>query len=181
MISLNQMKDLQIKKLIEGEKKRQKEVINLIASENYVSKDVLEALGSEFTNKYAEGYPGKRYYGGQKFADQVELMAQKRALKLFKLSSTKWAVNVQPLSGSPANVAVYVGLVPKDGKVMGMSLDHGGHLTHGYKVSASGKFWQQVPFGVNKETERIDYEEIKKIAMRDMPSTDPSYSGIMHE
>ncbi len=163
------MKDTQIKKLIDAEKKRQKSVINLIASENYVSKDVLEALGSELTNKYAEGYPGKRYYGGQVYVDQIEELAQARALKLFGLSSKKWHVNVQPLSGSPANLAVYVGLVPKEGKIMGMSLDHGGHLTHGHKVSATGKFWQQVPFGVDPVTEVINYEEIKKIAQQEKP------------
>jgi glycine hydroxymethyltransferase len=163
------MKDTQIKKLIDAEKKRQKSVINLIASENYVSKDVLEALGSELTNKYAEGYPGKRYYGGQVYVDQVEELAQERALKLFNLSPKKWHVNVQPLSGSPANLAVYVGLVPKEGKIMGMSLDHGGHLTHGHKVSATGKFWQQVPYGVDSVTEVIDYDEIKKIAEKEKP------------
>src|SRR3954471_18835572 len=100
------MKDKEIEKLIGGEKKRQKDVISLIASENYVSDDVLKALGSELTNKYAEGYPGKRYYGGQVFIDQIEELARQRALKLFKLSPSKWHVNVQPLSGSPANVAV---------------------------------------------------------------------------
>lgn len=164
------MKDLQIKKLIEAEKGRQKKVINLIASENYVSNDVLEALGSELTNKYAEGYAGKRYYGGQTFVDQIENLAIERALKLFKLSPKKWHVNVQPLSGSPANLAVYVGLVPKEGKIMGMSLDHGGHLTHGHKVSATGKFWTQVPYGVSPEDEKIDYAEIEKIALAEKPN-----------
>lgn len=163
------MKDTQIKKLIEGEKIRQKKVINLIASENYVSCDVLEALGSELTNKYSEGYPGKRYYGGQLYADQVEELCQARALKLFGLTNKKWHVNVQPLSGSPANLAVYVGLVPQGGKIMGMSLDHGGHLTHGHKVSATGKFWVQVPYGVDKITEKINYEEIKKLAEAEKP------------
>ncbi len=163
------MKDTQIKKLIDAEKKRQKSVINLIASENYVSKDVLEALGSELTNKYAEGYPGKRYYGGQTFVDKIEDLAKERALKLFGLTS-KWSVNVQPLSGSPANLAVYLGLVPKDSKIMGMSLDHGGHLTHGHKVSATGKFWEQVAYGVDKDTEQINYEEIKQIAEKEKPN-----------
>ncbi len=164
------MKDTEIKKLIEGEKKRQKEVTNLIASENYVSADVLKALGSELTNKYAEGYSGKRYYGGQKFVDKIEDLAQKRALKLFKLKPSLWHVNVQPLSGSPANVAVYSALVPKEGKIMGMALDNGGHLTHGHKVSITGKFWVQVPFGVHKDTEVLDYEEIKKIAVENKPA-----------
>ena len=106
------MRDTQIKKLIDAEKKRQKKVINLIASENYVSKDVLEALGSELTNKYAEGYPGKRYYGGNEIIDKVENLCKERALKLFGLAPEKWAVNVQPLSGSPANLAVYLALLP---------------------------------------------------------------------
>lgn len=164
------MKDKEIESLIKGEKQRQKEVTSLIASENYVSEDVLKALGSELTNKYAEGYPGKRYYGGQKFTDKIELLAQKRALKLFKLSPEKWHVNVQPLSGSPANVAVYSALVPKEGKIMGMSLDNGGHLTHGHKVSITGKFWVQVPYGVHQETEMLDYDQIKKIAVENKPS-----------
>ena len=164
------MKDRQIKKLIDAEKKRQKSVINLIASENYVSKDVLEALGSELTNKYAEGYPGARYYGGNEVMDKIENLAKARALKLFNLSSNEWSVNVQPLSGSPANIAVYLALVPQGGKIMGMSLAHGGHLTHGHKVSASGKFWVQVPYGVNQKTEMLDYEELKQIAEREKPN-----------
>ncbi|MEN9649152.1 MAG: hypothetical protein RL094_119 [Candidatus Parcubacteria bacterium] len=164
------MKDVQIKKLIDAEKARQKKVINLIASENYVSKDVLEALGSELTNKYAEGYSHKRYYGGQTFIDKIEDLARDRALKLFGLSADKWHVNSQPHSGSPANLAVYLALVPKGGKIMGMSLPHGGHLTHGQKVSITGKMWEQVPFGVNPQTEVIDYEEIKKIALKEKPA-----------
>ncbi|MDQ3076649.1 MAG: serine hydroxymethyltransferase, partial [bacterium] len=164
------MKDKEIEKLIGAEKKRQKEAISLIASENYVSQDVLKALGSELTNKYSEGYPGKRYYGGQTFTDKIELLAQKRALKLFKLSAQKWHVNVQPLSGSPANVAVYTALVPQGGKIMGMTLDNGGHLTHGHKVSITGKFWTQIPFGVDPQTEVIDYDAIKKIATEQKPA-----------
>lgn len=164
------MRDKQIEKLIKAEEGRQKKMISLIASENYVSADVLKALGSRFTNKYSEGYPGHRYYKGQVFTDQVERLCQERALKLFKLSPEKWAVNVQALSGSPANLAVYLALVPTGGKVMGMSLDHGGHLTHGHKVSATGKIWTQVPYGVNKNTEVLDYEEIKKIAVAEKPN-----------
>jgi glycine hydroxymethyltransferase len=164
------MKDKQIKKLIDAEKKRQKKVINLIASENYVSKDVLEALGSELTNKYAEGYPGKRYYGGNEIIDQVERLAMQRALSLFNLTPQGWNVNVQALSGSPANLAVYVALVPQGGKIMGMSLDQGGHLTHGHKVSATGKFWVQVPYGVDKTTEVLNYDELKEIALREKPA-----------
>lgn len=163
------MKDTQINKLMDIEKKRQKKVINLIASENYVSNDVLEALGSELTNKYAEGYAGARYYGGNEVVDKIEVIAKDRALKLFGLSSSKWHVNVQPLSGSPANLAVYVGLVPLGGKIMGMSLQDGGHLTHGHKVSMTGKSWVQVPFGVRGDTEVIDYDELKKLAQKEKP------------
>jgi len=166
------MKDTQIKKLIETERKRQKRALNLIASENYVSKDVLEALGSELTNKYAEGYSGARYYGGNEIADKIENLCKERALKLFirqPADRQKWSVNVQPLSGSPSNLAVYTALVPVGGKIMGMSLAHGGHLTHGHKVSATGKFWTQVPYGVNQKTELLDYEEIKQIALREKP------------
>ncbi len=164
------MKDSPIKKLIEAEKVRQKKAINLIASENYVSKDVLEALGSELTNKYAEGYPGKRYYGGNEIIDKIERLAIERALKLFDLDPAVWHVNVQPLSGSPANLAVYVALVPPGGKIMGMSLTNGGHLTHGHKASATGKFWQQIPYGVNQKTEVLDFNEIKKIALENKPA-----------
>ncbi len=164
------MKDKQIEKLIISEKKRQKGVINLIASENYVSEDVLKALGSELTNKYAEGYSAARYYGGNEFVDKIEDLCKERALKLFGLSYGKWHVNVQALSGSPANVAVYLGLVPVGGKIMGMNLQDGGHLTHGYKVSITGKVWQQVPFGVDSKTETIDYVEIKKLAEKEKPN-----------
>lgn len=164
------MKDTQVAKLIRAEKERQKEVINLIASENFVSRDVLEALGSELTNKYAEGYPHKRYYGGNIIIDSIEELCQKRALTLFGLSPADWHVNVQPLSGSPANFAVYTALVPQGGKIMGMSLVHGGHLTHGHKVSATGKFWQQIPFGVDQKTEVIDYVNLKRIALKHKPN-----------
>lgn len=164
------MKDKQIEKLIKLEEVRQRKMISLIASENYVSDDVLKALGSKFTNKYSEGYPGKRYYKGQTFTDKVEELCRERALKLFGLSKDKWAVNVQALSGSPANLAVYLALVPTGGKVMGMTLSHGGHLTHGHKVSATGKIWTQVPFGVDKDTEVLDYDELKKIAIENKPN-----------
>lgn len=177
--SMVAMKDSQIKKLIDAEKKRQKKVINLIASENYVSKDVLEALGSELTNKYAEGYPAARYYGGNEVIDKVENLCRERALGAFGLSSDTWAVNVQALSGSPANLAVYTALVPprstsgagqEGGKIMGMSLSHGGHLTHGHKVSATGMFWTQVPYGVNPKTEKLDYDDLKALAVREKPN-----------
>lgn len=164
------MKDKSIERLIKAERARQKKVINLIASENYVSREVLAALGSEFNNKYAEGYPGARYYGGNEIVDEVERLCQARALKLYKLSSKKWSVNVQALSGSPANLAVYLALVPLGGKIMGMSLAHGGHLTHGQKVSATGKFFHQVPYGVNHATETLDYDELEKIAQEEKPA-----------
>jgi len=163
------MKDKQVEKLIKAEKIRQKKVVNLIASENYVSKDVLDALGSELTNKYAEGYSGKRYYGGNTVTDKVEDMAIERALKLFKLSPNEWHVNTQALSGSPANLAIYVGLLEKGDKVMGMSLDQGGHLTHGHRVSATGKFWTQIPYGVSKNSEVLDYKNLMEIALREKP------------
>lgn len=164
------MKDKEVRKLIEQERKRQRGVINLIASENYVSRDVLEALGSELTNKYAEGYPGHRYYGGNEISDKVENLCKARALKLFKLSPKKWHVNVQALSGSPANLAVYLALVPPGGSIMGMSLSEGGHLTHGHKVSATGKFWRAVQYGVDPKTERIDYKAVEKLAKREKPN-----------
>lgn len=171
------MKDKQISKLIKDETLRQKKVINLIASENYVSKDVLEALGSIFDNKYAEGYPFARYYGGQVNTDKLETLCQDRALKLFKLKRDKWVVNVQPLSGSPANLAVYLALVPQvglngvgQGKIMGLPLTLGGHLTHGQKVSITGKVWQQVPIPVDVKTEMIDYEKMREDALREKPA-----------
>ena len=164
------MKDKEIEKLIKAEEKRQKSVINLIPSENYVSKDVLTALGSIFDNKYSEGYPNKRYYGGNTLTDKLELLCQKRALQTFKLSSLKWGVNVQPHSGSPANLAVYVALVPLGGKVMGMTLTAGGHLTHGQKVSLTGKVWQQIPYGVDIKTEMLDYKALKVLAMKEKPN-----------
>ena len=164
------MKDKEIEKLIKAEKKRQKSVINLIASENYVSGDVLKALGSELTNKYAEGYAGARYYGGNEISDKIENLCKSRALKLFKLSPKKLHVNVQALSGSPANLAVYLGVVPLGGTIMGMSLTDGGHLTHGHKVSATGKFWKAIQYGVDPKTEQIDYGAIKKMAEKEKPS-----------
>ena len=164
------MQDKQIEKLIKSEAKRQKQVINLIASENYVSRDVLKALGSELTNKYAEGYPGRRYYGGNTIIDKVELLCMERALKLFKLSSNEWHVNVQPLSGSPANFALYAALVPIGGKIMGMKLTSGGHLTHGHPLSMTGKLWVPLQFEVDPKSEVIDYEAIKKIAIEQKPN-----------
>lgn len=163
------MKDIEIADLIKRENERQGNVINLIASENYVSDDVLEALGSKLNNKYAEGYPNARYYGGNEVVDQVELLTQKRALEAFGLNENDWAVNVQALSGSPANLAVYFALVEKGGKIMGMRLDHGGHLTHGHKVSATGTFYESIQYGVDKETELLNFDEIEKIAIDEKP------------
>lgn len=164
------MRDKQIEKLIKEEEKRQKSVINLIASENIVSDDVLKALGSKLTNKYAEGYPGRRYYGGNKVVDKVENLAITRALKLFKLKPSDWHVNVQPLSGSPANLALYTALVPMGGKIMGMKLSSGGHLTHGYPGSMTGKVWKSVQFELDGKTEMIDYDAIKKMAIEEKPN-----------
>ncbi|PJE64750.1 MAG: serine hydroxymethyltransferase [Candidatus Ryanbacteria bacterium CG10_big_fil_rev_8_21_14_0_10_43_42] len=163
------MKDKEIQKLIHAEEKRQKGVINLIPSENYVSADVLEALGSVLNNKYAEGYPHKRYYGGNAVIDDIEVLCQRRALAAFKVNPEKWTVNVQPYSGSPANLAVYLALVPPGEKIMGMELPMGGHLTHGQAVSITGKIWKQVPYGVDKKTERLDYDALQKIAIQEKP------------
>ncbi len=166
------MQDTQVQKLMQDEKARQKKVINLIASENYVSKDVLMALGSELTNKYAEGYSKYRYYGGNEVVDRLDDLCRDRALKLFikkPADREKWGVNIQALSGSPANLAVYLALIPQEGKIMGMMLDHGGHLTHGFKASVTGKLWKHIPYGVNRETEVLDYKELKKIALANKP------------
>jgi len=163
------MKDKAVQKLIDRETRRQREMVNLIASENIVSDDVLAALGSALTNKYAEGYPSRRYYGGNAIIDEVENLAKARALKIFKLSDKKWDVNVQALSGSPANLAVLTALVPHGGKVMGLLLDHGGHLTHGHKASLTGKLWTQVSYGVDQKTEMLDYGALMKIAKAEKP------------
>jgi len=163
------MQDKQVEKLIKAEEKRQKSVINLIASENYVSNDVLKALGSKLTNKYAEGYPGRRYYGGNEIIDKVETLCMERALKLFKLKKEDWHVNVQLLSGSPANFALYSALVPIGGKIMGMKLTSGGHLTHGHPLSMTGKLWKPLQFELDPKTEIIDYDYLKKLAITEKP------------
>ncbi|MBI2033625.1 MAG: serine hydroxymethyltransferase [Candidatus Liptonbacteria bacterium] len=163
------MKDKLIENLIKKEIKRQDDTLNLIPSENYVSGGVLRALGSPLTNKYAEGYPGARYYGGNAVIDEIENLCKERALKLFKLSPRAWHVNVQAYSGSPANLAVYFGFVPFGEKIMGLRLDMGGHLTHGHKVSITGQAWKSVQYGVNRKTELLDYSEIMKIAKREKP------------
>lgn len=163
------MKDVIIEKLVVKEIKRQNETLDLIPSENFVSQGVLKALGSSLTNKYAEGYPGKRYYGGNEVVDEIEELCKERALKVFKLSQKKWHVNVQPYSGSPANLAVYAALVPLGEKIMGMQLDMGGHLTHGHKVSFTGSAWRQIPYGVNKNTELLDYDALMALAREEKP------------
>lgn len=158
-------KDAEIFEAINGELQRQTDQIELIASENYVSKAVLEAQGSILTNKYAEGYPNKRYYHGCEFVDKVETLAIERAKKLFNAKF----VNVQPHSGSQANTAVYVALLKPNDTIMGMSLDAGGHLTHGSKVSISGKWLNSVQYGVRQDTGLIDYDEVECLALDAKP------------
>lgn len=151
--------------LINKEKERQNNVIELIASENFVSNDILKAAGSILTNKYAEGYPGKRYYGGCEYIDEIETIAIENAKKLFNV---KYA-NVQPHSGSSANMAVYMALLNKGDKILSMKLDSGGHLTHGNPKSFSGQDYNFIFYGVDKETGIIDYEELEKIAKTEKP------------
>lgn len=156
--------DPQIWRLIEAEKKRQLEGLEMIPSENYVSKAVIEAMGSILTNKYSEGYPGKRYYGGQQNIDQIEELAKQRALEIFNISAKDYHVNVQPYSGSPANLAVYIALANFGDTLMGMSLTQGGHLTHGHKVNFSGKAFNFVQYSVRESDQQLDYNEIRMIA-----------------
>lgn len=155
------MKDLQVKKIMLEELNRQNNHVELIASENFVSKDVLEACGSVLTNKYAEGYPSKRYYGGCEYIDEAETLAIERAKKLFSCEH----VNVQPHSGTQANMAVYLSVLNPGDTVLGMSLDAGGHLSHGHKLNFSGMNYNFIPYGVNKETECIDYDELERLAL----------------
>jgi glycine hydroxymethyltransferase len=164
MSSLSQT-DPEVSSILAKEIRRQKETINLIASENYASKAVLEAQGSIFTNKYAEGYPGARYYGGCENMDSIESLAIERARQLFHAEYA----NVQPHSGAQANMGVYFALLKPGDVVMGMDLAHGGHLTHGAPVNFSGRLYNFVHYGVNKETERIDYEELEKLAVQHRP------------
>ena len=150
---------------IENEQRRQHEGLELIASENFVSEPVLEAAGSVFTNKYAEGYPGKRYYGGCEFADVVENLARDRAKQLFQAEHA----NVQPHSGSQANAAAYSSVLQPGDTILGLDLAHGGHLTHGHKLNFSGKLYKVVSYGVRQGTETIDYDQLEEIAMREKP------------
>ena len=157
--------DPEIAQAIANEAQRQHEGLELIASENFVSLAVLQAAGSVFTNKYAEGYPGKRYYGGCEFADVVENLARDRAKQLFGAEHA----NVQPHSGSQANMAAYMSLLQPGDAILGLNLAHGGHLTHGHPLNFSGKMYKIIPYGVRKDTETIDYDELEQIAERERP------------
>src|SRR5467141_579765 len=157
--------DPQIAAAIDNETRRQHEGLELIASENFVSEAVLEAMGSVFTNKYAEGYPGKRYYGGCEFADVVENLARDRAKKLFGAEHA----NVQPHAGSQANMEAYAAVLQPGDTILGLNLAHGGHLTHGHHLNFSGKTYRIVPYGVTKETETIDYDDLEKLAEKERP------------
>ncbi len=157
--------DPEIHGLVRAEERRQFDCLRLIPSENYVSRAVLEATGTVLTNKYSEGYAGRRYYEGQDHIDEVERLAIRRAKALFGADHA----NVQPYSGSPANLAVYVALLEPGDTVLGMSLPHGGHLTHGWNVSVTGKMWRSVQYTVSKETGALDYDEIRDIARKEKP------------
>jgi glycine hydroxymethyltransferase len=157
--------DPQIAAAIDNETRRQHEGLELIASENFVSEAVLEAAGSVFTNKYAEGYPGRRYYGGCEFTDVVENLARDRAKELF---AAEYA-NVQPHAGSQANMAAYAAVLQPGDTILGLNLAHGGHLTHGHHLNFSGKTYKIIPYGVTKETETIDYDELEKLAEKERP------------
>src|SRR6266849_4791317 len=154
--------DPEIADLIEAEARRQFEKLRMIPSENYVSAAVLEASGSVLTNKYSEGYPGRRYYEGQQFIDPIELTAAQRARDLFGVDHA----NVQPYSGSPANLAVYLAFLQPGDTMMGMSLPMGGHLTHGWPVSIAGKWFHSVQYGVRADTGRVDLDEVRDMARR---------------
>src|SRR6202522_3140453 len=157
--------DPDIAEQIQNEIIRQHEGLEMIASENFVSRAVLEAAGTVFTNKYAEGYPGKRYYGGCEFVDVVENLARDRAKQLFGAEHA----NVQPHAGSQANMEAYAAILQPGDTILGLNLAHGGHLTHGFHLNFSGKTYQIVPYGVTKETETIDYDGLEKLAEEHRP------------
>src|SRR6187549_3044647 len=166
MIEVLKSADPEVFELCRAEERRQADKIRLIPSENYVSKAVLAASSSVFTNKYSEGYPGKRYYEGQEFVDPLEQLAIDRAKALFGAAHA----NVQPYSGSPANLAVYFAFLKPGDKVMGLALPMGGHLTHGWNVSITGKYFTPVQYGVRKDTGRIDYDEVRDLAKKEKPA-----------
>ena len=172
--------DKDLWKALESERKRQEQHIELIASENYASPRVMEAQGGILTNKYAEGYPGKRYYGGCEFVDVAEQLAIDRAKKLFKADFA----NVQPHSGASANAAIFLALLNAGDKILGMSLDHGGHLTHGSKVNFSGKIYESYSYGINPDTGDIDYDEVRLLAEEHQPKLIicgfSAFSGILN-
>lgn len=161
--------DPELSTLIEQEKARQRNSLVLIASENFTSRAVLEALGSVLSNKYSEGYPGARYYGGNENIDKVELLCQKRALEAFNLDPEEWGVNVQPLSGSPANFQVYTALLETHGRILSLDLPHGGHLSHGFqtptkKISMVSRYFESMPYQLDPSTGHIDYDQMQKSA-----------------
>lgn len=172
--------DPEVARAIQSEVRRQAGTLELIASENFVSPAILEAVGSVFTNKYAEGYPGRRYYGGCQYVDVVEQLAIDRAKKLFGADHA----NVQPHSGTQANVETYLAFLKPGDKILGMNLSHGGHLTHGHPLNFSGRFFDVVPYGVDKKTERIDYDALEDLAMREKPKMivagASAYSRVIH-
>ncbi len=157
--------DPEIAELIREEERYQFETVRLIPSENYASRAVMEATGSVLTNKYSEGYPGRRFYEGQRYIDQIETIVVERAKALFKVDHA----NVQPYSGSPANLAVYVALLKPGDTIMGLSLPHGGHLTHGWNVSVTGTFWRPAQYVVDRETQRIDFDAVRDLARKEHP------------
>ncbi|KAL6985506.1 Serine hydroxymethyltransferase 3, chloroplastic [Sarracenia purpurea var. burkii] len=161
--------DPEVRTIIDKEKERQFRSLELIASENFTSRAVMEAVGSSLTNKYSEGLPGKRYYGGNEYNDELETLCQERALAAFHLDWKKWGVNVQPLSGSPANFEVYTALLNPHDRLMGLDLSHGGHLSHGFmtpkrRVSGTSIYFESMPYRLDESTGLVDYDMLEKTA-----------------